>query len=189
MPLSLDSTRLDLTDRTCFADVVRDYHRPLSHYALRLTQSAPLAADVVQDVFLALWERREHVDAGPAFRSLLYTMVRNRALNVLRKRRPFEGSDLETALAETATDTPSADVQVDAGDLQKRIQRWVGALPPRRAEAFMLSRDQGLSHAEIAEIMGLSVRTVETHVFQALKTLRSHYDALRGEAFLSGEPT
>lgn len=183
-----DSNRLDLTDRDQFAAVVREYHRPLAHYALRLTQSAPVASDVVQDVFLRLWERRERIEAGPSFRSLLFTMVRNRALNARRKRQPFEGTDLADVLPEAPHPDPGADEDLDARDLSRHVERWIGALPPRRAEAFRLSREGGLSHAEIAEVMGLSVRTVETHVFQALKTLRAHYDALQGAAPAPGEP-
>ena len=178
MPLPPDASRLDLTDREQFAAVVREYHAPLAHYALRLTRSAPVAADVVQDVFLALWERRDRVEAGAAFRSLLYTMVRNRALNVRRKARPFATGDPAPALDAAPAAAPAADDRLDAAQLRGYVRRWIEALPPRRAEAFMLSRDQGLSHAEIAEVMGLSVRTVETHVFQALKTLRARYDAL-----------
>ena len=65
--------------------------------------------------------------------------------------------------------------------LQRSIHGWIQELPPRRAEAFALSRYNGFSHDEIATIMGVSKRTVETHILLALRELRARLDALRQE--------
>ena len=133
------------------------------------------AEDVVQDVFLTLWRERERLAGGEALQSLLYTMVRNRSLNATRRRR-WHGD--AAAAAEPASDAPAADLALDADGLRRRLHAWIDRLPPRRGEAFSLSRFHGLRHAEIAAVMGLSERTVNTHILLALRELRGRLDAL-----------
>ena len=75
----------------------------------------------------------------------------------------------------------SSDEKLDAQDLAEKIEGWIQELPERRKEAFILSRRHEFSHREISEIMGLSERTVNTHIFLALKHLRSKLDALQND--------
>ena len=75
--------------------------------------------------------------------------------------------------------TPTGADLLAAEDLRKHIRRWIDALPARRAEAFVLSRDHGLKHHEIAAIMEVSERTVDTHILLALRDLRGRLDALQ----------
>ena len=162
-------------DPDAHADLFRQTHGPLVRYALRITGDAAAAEDVVQDVFVTLWRKREDLAEGDALQSLLYTMVRNRALNSTRRRRWHGDAD---EAPEPVSDTPPADLALDASDLQRHLHRWIDELPPRRGEAFALSRFHGLRHAEIADVMGLSERTVGTHILLALRELRTRLDAL-----------
>ena len=74
---------------------------------------------------------------------------------------------------------PSQDDQLDSRLLEAHLKTYIEELPPRRRQAFMLSRFGGLSHKEIAETMGLTPRTVNTHIVLALRTLRSRFEALK----------
>jgi RNA polymerase sigma-70 factor (ECF subfamily) len=177
------SVKPSLSDGEALVGAYRAYRAPLVRYAHRLTGDAATAHDVVQDVFVKLWETREGLTIRSSFQALLYTMTRNRALNHNRHRAHVAADvDAEEALGTTAAETaPASDAALQADELRRHLHRWIEALPPRRAEAFTLSRFHALSHGEIAEIMGLSIRTVDTHIVHALRDLRIRLDALYGE--------
>ena len=180
------AARLGSGDGAALTEAYRAYRTPLVGYARRITGDAALAHDVVHDVFVALWERRGQLTVDVSLQALLYTMTRNRALNVNRQR---DRLDLGTGEEDRAGSAePGADADVHAADLAAHLRRWIEALPPRRGEAFALSRFDGLSHAEIAEVMGLSVRTVNTHVLHALQDLRRRLDALEASRPTPSDP-
>lgn len=169
-----------LSDPAALTQVYRTHQAPLVRYAHRLTGSIETAHDVVQDVFVTLWEQRETLTVELSLQALLYTMTRNRALNQNRRRARI-AADVEVEDAQHHVGRPDAlapDTLLQARELGRYLRRWIDELPPRRAEAFTLSRFDGLSHAEIATVMGLSARTVDTHIVHALRDLRHRLGAL-----------
>ncbi len=179
--LSALSRRLQRSDRAAYAEVFRRFHGPLVRYARRITNDEAAAYDVLQDVFLKLWEERKTLTVRVSLKALLYTMVRNRALNSLRRSKWFSrDTSLEDA-SERQETLPGGEDVLAAEDLRRHLRRWIDALPARRAEAFVLSRYHSLKHSEIAAIMGVSERTVDTHILLALKDLRGRLDALQSE--------
>lgn len=167
-----------------FARLFRHYYAPLSRYAQRITGEASAAADVLQDVFLKLWERRATLEVTTSLQALLYTMVRNRALKTHRRAKWTADVDV-TEAATAQPGVASSAAQLAADDLKRHLHRWIGDLPPRRAEAFTLSRYHGLSYKEIAGVMGVAERTVETHILLALRELRQRLDHLDREGLSS----
>lgn len=179
-----DPTLADLTrrlhagDPTAFSDLFRRMHTPLLRYARRIV-GEDAAYDVLQDVFLKLWETRDTLTVTASLKALLYTMTRNRALNL---RRQAARLDADAPVEAPAAPAPTA---LDAADLKRHLHRWIEQLPERRAEAFVLSRYHGLTHHEIAGIMGVSKRTVDTHILLALRHLRERLDALENQGVQS----
>ena len=171
---------LPLADRNDFADVFRRFYAPLVRYACRLTGDTASAGDVLQDVFLKLWEDRDKLTVEVSVRALLYTMVRNRALNQNRRKR-WIATGVAVADLQVIDYAPGSEETLATDELQRHLYRWIGELPPRRAEAFTLSRYHGLRHSEIAAIMDVSERTVDTHILLALRELRRRLDALQNE--------
>ena len=165
-------------DAAALTAVYHAYRAPLVGYAHRLTGDVAAAHDVVQDVFVKLWERRDTLTVEASLKALLYTMTRNRALNDRRRRAHIASGVEPEGLAEREGTSPAPDAALQGEDLARHLRRGIEALPPRRAEAFTLSRFHGLSHEEIAGVMGLSVRTVDTHIVHALRDLRARLDAL-----------
>lgn len=153
-------------------------HPVLLRYAWRFTGEREAARDVVQDAFFKLWQIRETVDPSRSLKALLYTMVRNLALNSKRAARHTNGVFPEHGLVDT---TPSVDQRVQAEMLNAHLRQCINELPRRRREAFMLSRYEGLSHSEIAQVMGLTPRTVNTHIVLALKDLRKRLGTLQSD--------
>jgi RNA polymerase sigma-70 factor (ECF subfamily) len=140
--------RLRESDQAAYGELFDRFHQPLFRYAARIV-SREDALDVTQDVFARLWEMREALAVRVSLQSLLYRMTRNRSTT------PEDDSD------------PA---------LQAALRLWIEQLPPRRAEAFTLSRYHDLSHEQISRIMGLSVRTVQTHIVHALRDLRTRME-------------
>lgn len=162
-------------DEDAFDALFRRLHAPLLGYARSLRAEQGEATDAVQNAFVRLWTQRETFDASGSVRALLYTMVRNDMLS--RKRKESRRRELRGAHAgpEKGPRTPSEHAAGRA--LRQRVQKWIAALPERRQEAFRLSRFADLTHEEIARVMDISPRTVETHIRLALEDLRERLTA------------
>ncbi len=171
--------RLRHSDHEAYECIFQQMHEPLLKYVFRIMRDESLALDVLQDVFMKLWEKRGQLEIQVSLKALLYTMARNRALNIKRDRskRSCDVEFLEEGAWEDHSS--SAEQLVQAGQLDAYFRRWIDELPPRRAEAFALSRYHALSHKEIGAVMGLSKRTVDTHIVHALRFLRERYEKLQ----------
>lgn len=179
--LSELSRRLRHSDREAYAEIFRRFHGPLVRYARRITNDEAVAYDVLQDVFMKLWEDRKTLTVKVSLKAMLYTMVRNRALNSLRRSKWISTDTAVEDVGDPPEVAPSGHDVLAAKDLRQHLQAWIDQLPGRRAEAFVLSRYNDLKHSEIAAIMGISERTVDTHILLALRDLRGRLDALQSE--------
>ncbi len=123
-------------------------------------------------MFLRVWERRARLDPAGSLRALLYRSAHNAALNHI-KHREIERRWAQAAQAAPEPVAPEAEAGVRERELSGAIQDAIASLPERCRQIFLMSRQQGLSYAEIAELLGLSVKTVETQMGRALKALRA----------------
>ena len=170
--------RLANGDRAAFEALFRILHTPLVRFSHGITGDEDAAYDILQDVFLKLWEKRGEQAVHTSLKAMMYTMVKNRSLNWIRDRQRRLEKDRSRAHAEVHQ-AESPESEVDVVELQARIQHWIGELPVR--QAFRLSRYAGLTHTEISRIMDVSERTVGTHILLALKNLRQRLDRYREE--------
>lgn len=166
------SRRLRRSDQAAYTEVFQAMYDPLYRYAWTFTHDQDAAYDVLQDVFMKLWKVRGRLDPDRSLKALLYQMVRNTALNHARHTKRHAADALDDLLYEPST-TPEPATDLDAAALDDLMRAWIEELPERRREAFMLSRYQGLSHAEIADVMNLTSKTVNNHIVLALQHLRS----------------
>lgn len=164
--------RIKNSDRDAFAEVFEALHDPLARYALQITGQKSAAQDIVQQAFTALWDMRSSLNPDESLEALLFRIVRNRSYNYARDRRN-RNAHHETLQHETdpVRDTPATNM--DADRLDDHLREWIDELPERQREALLLSRFEGLSHEEIAQVMEISPPTVNNHIVRALKTLRS----------------
>lgn len=134
------------------------------------------AEDVVQDLFRWMWEHRFTLEVPRSVRAYLYSAVRNRSLNALRNQRIalafHERLALESKADAGVASVAAAEANLVASDLADAIAQALRAMPPRSREVFTLLRDQHLCHAEVAELLHLSAKTVENHMARALAFLR-----------------
>lgn len=156
-------------EQTVFTGLFREVYPHLHWYVRQWVDAPDAAEDLIQEAFLRLWERRARLDPQRSVRSLLFVTVRNLAHNHQRNTRTRENLKA-TVLPPVPVPTP--DVAFDALHLSQQLEVWIARLPDRQREAFQLSRFAGLSHREIADVMDLSVLTVEKHITTALRRLR-----------------
>ncbi len=145
------------------------YWSPLVQFARRIVDARADPQDVVQEAFIRLWTHRERWEERGSLRSLLYTLTRNAALDELRRHRRGERALQET---EPPPAPPAPEDDAVAADLRQAALAAVARLPPQRREVFRLAREEGLTYAEIAEVLGLSPQTVANHMSLALTDLR-----------------
>lgn len=151
------------------------YNRELYRFAVRLTGSPDEAEDVVQAVFVAVWQSRATWSLRGGLRIYLFTAVRNRVLQQFRNgrvRRRLEPDVLAFSTVHPSEPFLSPDARVQQADFAAALARAVSALPPRCREAFVLTREHGMTYAEAAATMGISPQTVMVQIGRALAALR-----------------
>jgi len=162
--------RIAGSNRDALETLYRQMATGLLRYLRSVVRDTGTAEDILHDVFVHIWNNRTSLHVRNSARAFLYTMARNRALNRLKRDSRRSTTDFSEWYAPGFEARPNTGE--DVSELETHLSRWIADLPPRRAEAFMLSRYHDLSHAEIARIMNLSERTVNTHVRHALQDLR-----------------
>ena len=149
------------------------YYPKLVVFAKKYLGDLESARDVVQDFFLNLYESRRSLSIETSLKSYLYSSVKNRCLNQLRYQEVREKHMNMIWRSENAPD-PDLDEKLDATELEARIFEIVSRLPEQCRRIYIMSRVEEKRNKEIADELNLSVRTVETQISKALKTLRNN---------------
>ncbi|TJZ59904.1 RNA polymerase sigma-70 factor [Sphingobacterium olei] len=157
-------------DRSAFTEIFNRYNKLLYSHVLNKIRDEDAAEDLVQDIFVVLWEKRSLVQ-NINLSGYLFTMTRNRILNMLSHSKIV--SDYASAIKNYEQPSyPIADELIQEKQLSAIIESEINALPPRMREVFVLSRYKHLSNKEIAARLGLSEHTVADQIKKSLKTLR-----------------
>ena len=164
-----------------FETLFRQHYEELYYYARRYLWRREDAEEVVQDVFVSLWEKRRELRISTSARAYLYAAVRNRAINLLNSR----WSSAVTLSPEPTALLPENEPEQTFGEqaLPNLIRQGIAALPEQCRIIFQLSRQSGLTYDEIAEELGVSKETVKSQVKIALRKLRD-FLGKRWEAML-----
>ena len=169
------AVRVRSGDEAAFRQLFDALYGPLRRSAVALVRDAAVAEDLVQEAFVRLWDWRTRLEAETPLRAWLFRTVRNLALNLRRdatNRQQLLTDPMALASAAAPRPAPSPDAGVAGDDLAAQVSALVDELPPRQREALLLTRVEGLSHAEVSEVMGCAPRTVNNHLVAALITLR-----------------
>lgn len=157
-------------DTKSFSELFERYYDRYFSFACALLHDADAAEDVLQNVFLKLWIGRERLDENRSIENYLLVSVRNEIFDWLRlkyNRIVVHGEAPEK-------EDSSADIEEDMfwSETSDRMDKIIRNMPPQRQRIFMMSRYQSMSSKDIADALGLSVRTVERHIYLALKDLK-----------------
>jgi len=129
------------------------------------------AKELVQEVFVKVWENRHHIDTSRSFKAYLFTITKNTILDYFRKK-ASERTYLEYIREHTGFIVDSPEEEIEYADLMEKAESFIEKLPSRQKEIFMMSRKQGLTNEEIASILQISKKTVENQITLAKKYLR-----------------
>lgn len=161
----------------------RQFYPSLLLYATRLLVHGDME-DVVQDAFVDLWHRRNAMDDAAHIKSFLYRAVYTKSLNVIKHRSVVSGYAAECSalemmrLAYYDPNSNPVDMNLENQELREKIDAAIDELPDKRRQIFKMSYLHGMSNKEIAQIMDISVRTVEAQLYKALKYLRYRLENL-----------
>lgn len=143
--------------------------------ALVMLKSPEIAADIAQDIFLSLWENRQKAIVIGNIKGFLYNSVKFKVLKQLRRTRVEEAYTRYLKYKESTIPAPTElEDMLTIHQLQASIQQGIAQLPPQQHRAFRLSREHGLTHDQIGEILGVSKKTVKDYIVRSIAFLRQH---------------
>ncbi|UII77661.1 RNA polymerase sigma-70 factor [Flagellimonas sp. HMM57] len=160
--------RLSSGDSKAYDYLMDSFYQNLCVYAYSLTGDDSKAEDLVQNVFVKLWINRKKINPKYAIKNFLYKSVYNEFIDDYRKNKPviyLEKKYLEAIDLVVENDERNFD------ELIKLVHKEIENLPKKCKRIFLLSKKEGLTHLEISELLGVSVKTVEGHMSRAFKTL------------------
>ncbi|GAB3988512.1 RNA polymerase sigma-70 factor [Spirosoma daeguense] len=149
----------------------RRYHQALCSHAVRYVYSKETAEDLVSDVFCKFWKTRAYASITSSYRYYLFRSVRNEAYNYLRLE--FQKlDDIESAEVREASPSQRPDQLLQFEEVAHKLEDLVESLPPQCRKVFLMSRFEGKKYQDIAQELGLSIKTVEVHIVKALSIVR-----------------
>ncbi len=159
-------------DHYAFDHLFNKYGPSLFAFVTGVLKNKSDAEEVVQDVFLKIWEKRNKLDSSLSFKSYLFTIALNSTKTRYRKKNQDEKYKQELALELNISQTSDIDA-IEYINLLDYVDRIIEKLPPSRREIFILSKKEGLKNHEIAQLLSISEQTVKNQLVTAMKFLRS----------------
>lgn len=164
--------RLKYGDRQAYELIFRKYYVRLCGFANKFLNDPDKAKDVVQDVFIKLWLGRNEIDPEGSLKAFLFRITQNMSLNVLRHKKIESGYSEIYKVVYIDNADYSVYESLFTKEMEHSIEVAVKKMPPSCKRVYEMSRNEGLKNKEIAEKLNISLKTVEAHMSQALKTLR-----------------
>ncbi len=163
--------RLQQGDLQSFDIVYKQYSQRLYGFAFSILKNHEDSKEIVQETFLKLWNTREKLKSDQSLKAYLFKISYNISIDLIRFRLKNEKyfNYLKLHFSEDAGDVESL---ADFNALTEELQKITDEFPEQRRKIFRMSREEGLTHAQIAEKLGISPKTVENHINLALKTVR-----------------
>lgn len=164
-------SRLKLGDEDAFDYLFHFYYPGLIVYANKFLSDNHLAQEIVQGVFLKLWQDRRYIEINSSVKSYVFKSVRNKCLDILKHRKIKDEYTRKTLIEQEPFIENTWDTYVES-ELYVILIREIEKLPPECQKIFRYSRIRNLTNREISEKLGLSIKTVENQISKALKVLR-----------------
>jgi RNA polymerase sigma-70 factor (ECF subfamily) len=158
-------------DKKALETLFKTYYSSLVKFARNILKNTEQAEDITQDVFIKIWDKRQDLENITSFKAYLFIAVRNQCFNILKVNERKNWLDDEPENYENYM-TNHVEANLNAKDLNGKINEAIELLPEKCKLTFQLSRFENLSYKEIAETMNVSVKTVENQMGKALALLR-----------------
>lgn len=159
-------------DMKAFDIIYKKYSRRLYGFVFRYTKVEADTEEIVQEVFIKIWQSRDKINIYSSFESFLFTIAHNATINLLKKRATKQKYVEHVKSLQQIEETYELVDEIHYKELKQKFQDLLNELSPRQKEIFQLSREEGLSHKEIAESLGISTNTVKNHLVTTLSFLK-----------------
>lgn len=163
---------LKQSNQEAFTTLYKKYWKQVYNFSRLYLTSQSVAEEVVQEVFIKVWESRDFMREGDNFEGLLFIITRNLIFNMHRKN--LNEDFYKMTVLSAMENSYDIEEEIDAKNLGEYIDLLIADLPPRRQEIFNLSRKENKSYKEISQLLGVSEKTVENQIGEALKFLRKN---------------
>jgi len=165
--------RLKRNDPVALETLFNRHYKPLCHYCALFTKDFAAAEEIVADLFIKIWDNRHKSDILNV-KSYLFLSVRNLSLNFIQKKKnPVDSIEDITIMQHELQDTNTPFSVLSGRESDQRILRMIERLPARQREVLLMSRIDAIDKHTIAQVLGISVRTVETTLYLAIQQLRN----------------
>jgi len=162
--------QIKLSSADAFKTAFELYQEGIFNFVHYKLGNVAATEDIVQDVFIKLWENRHQIKEDRSLKSYLFTIANNLALNYIRHAKIVMKFQQEFSEESSLQESPQA--ALEKKEAHEKLLTCIAALPEKQRIVFMMSRIEQLSYQEIAERLDISIKTVESHIGNALKTLR-----------------
>jgi len=162
-------------DELAFEKIYRLYSPGLYGKLLKLLKSEPQTEEILQDVFLKIWEYRGSIDPDKSFRAFLFKIAENKVYDFFRKAARHKEFEKELIALSTSNYMLLEELM---GNDEKSIllENAINILPPQRQEVFRLCKLERKSYKEVSELLGISVSTISDHIVKATKSIRTYFE-------------
>ncbi|MGV8092524.1 MAG: RNA polymerase sigma factor [Mangrovibacterium sp.] len=168
--------RLKSDDVQAFDQVYEWYFHKLFSFISKILKDDQETEDIVQEIFVKIWESRNKFDDYQSLNSYIFTVAYHNSISIIRKRIVDKKYLVYLKNSSVIHSAPDRISELEFYELNSQVQKLIDRLPERQKQVFLLHREKGLSYPEIAEQLGISKNTVETHMVKALKYLRQNID-------------
>src|SRR5690554_2883724 len=159
-----------------FYQLYERYSRRLYGFVLRFIKLDSEAEEIVQEVFIKIWESREKIDIYSSFESFLFTIAYNATISQFRKKTSEKKYLEHLKSIQQVENAPDLIEEIQYNELSEKVHSLLNEITPRQREIFRLSREQGLTHDEISKKLDISTNTVKKHISNTLAYLKIHLD-------------
>lgn len=151
------------------------YKNKLQSFCLFILKSPTVSQDIVQEVFIKVWSMRKNITADKSFSNYIYTLAKNQSLNELRSAKRKEVMENILVRQEEASDAENAETKFIVKEYQALLEAAINDLTEHKRKIYVMSRNEGKSHKEIAEIMQISPHTVQSHISDSLRLISDYF--------------
>ncbi len=174
-------------DMAAFDSIYQCYCKRISGFIFRYVKHEADTEEIVQEVFVKIWINRHKLDLNASFEAYLFTITYNSVISLMRKKVNENKYVAHVKSMQQVYDSDKIINDIQYKELNNKVERLLNQLTPRQKQIFLLSREEGLSHKEIAEKLNISSNTVKNHLVTTLSFLKSRLakDMILGVLYMS----
>lgn len=171
------------SDQQAFKELYLAYFNRLYKFAFSILHSSEFAEEAVNDVFLNIWQKRQTLKSIQNLTSYLFISTKNTSVNYLSKFRKERSTSLDDVLVRFDIDELTPETAFFNEELRKEIEQAINQLPPKTKLVFQMAKMEGLKYKEIAQILDISVNTIDNHIATAIKKLSNSLEKFKNEEY------